>query len=225
MDPYEQQNREQYADQYSEPYAYEEDVQVPPSNYNESRMSGFTNPDSYTLSDGYDAAEPPVEDAHHTDINQDHVSILLEQGFSLGLARALSANADSFDQRIWIVDNSGSMQIGDGHRVTTVDGYIGMKPVTRWEEIQDTVIYHSQMAAVLNSYTRFRLLNKPAASVGVQEFSVGVPGNDVVGELRQARMVMNRTKPDGVTPCTFPRVFEPQSSLSFLWLTPCLQLQ
>jgi hypothetical protein len=211
MDPYEQQYAEQYADQYSEPYAYEEDMQVQPANYNESRMSGFTSSAGYTLSDGYDAAKRPVKDAHRTDINQDHLSILLEQGFSTGLARALSANADSFDQRIWIVDNSGSMQIGDGHRVTTVDGSIEMKPVTRWEEIQDTVIYHSQMAAVLNSFTTFRLLNKPGLSVGVQEFAVGVPGKDVVAEIRQARMVMNRTKPDGVTPCTFPRVFERQS--------------
>jgi hypothetical protein len=200
MDPYEQQHPEQYADQYSEAYAIE-DVQV----HNGRRVSAFTSSADYTLSDEYEAAKPP---AHHTDINQDHVSILLEQGFSLGLARALSANADSFDQRIWIVDNSGSMQIGDGHRVTTIDGSIEMKPVTRWEEIQDTVIYHSQMAAVLNSFTRFRLLNKPKLAMGVQEFAVSRPGDDVVGEIRQARLVMNRAKPDGVTPCTFPRIFE-----------------
>src|SRR5210317_712755 len=92
------------------------------------------------------------------------------------------------------------MQIGDGHRINTVNGNIEMKPVSRWEEIQDTVIYHSQMAALLNSYTKFRLLNMPGKSVGVQEFAVGSHGNDVEGELRQARMVINRTKPDGVTP-------------------------
>jgi hypothetical protein len=137
-------------------------------------------------------------------LSVDHVAILLEQGFSLGLAKALSANADSFDHRIWIVDNSGSMQIGDGHRVTTIGGNIVMQPVSRWEEIQDTVIYHSQMAAVLDSYTRFRLLNKPVKAVGMQEFAVSTPGNqyEIDNEIRQARLVMNRTKPNGVTPCT-----------------------
>lgn len=92
------------------------------------------------------------------------------------------------------------MQIGDGHRINTMGGVIEMKPVSRWEEIQDTVIYHSQMAALLSSYTKFRLLNMPGKSVGVQEFAVGMYGNDVESELRQARMVINRTKPDGVTP-------------------------
>ena len=118
------------------------------------------------------------------------------------MARALATNADSFDHRIWIVDNSGSMQIGDGHRVTSVDGRIVMQPVSRWDELQDTVIYHSQMAALLESYTRFRLLNMPGPTVGGQEFAVGTPGMDVDSEIRHARLAMNRTKPDGVTPLT-----------------------
>lgn len=132
----------------------------------------------------------------------EHVTILVEQGFSLGLARALAENTQSFDHRIWVVDNSGSMQIGDGHRVNNADGKITMLPVTRWEEIQDTVIYHSQMAALLKSYTRFRLLNDPGQSVGRQEFSVAEPGRNVENDIRQARLVMTRAKPDGVTPLT-----------------------
>jgi hypothetical protein len=135
-------------------------------------------------------------------IATEHVEILLQQGFSLGLARALAENTDSFDHRIWVVDNSGSMQIGDGHRVSETDGKITLQPVTRWEEIQDTVIYHSQMAAVLNSHTRFRLLNDPGPAVGRQEFSVAQQGRDVEHDIRQARLVMTRTKPDGVTPLT-----------------------
>lgn len=118
------------------------------------------------------------------------------------MAKALAENAQSFDHRVWVVDNSGSMQIGDGHRVNNADGKITMVPVSRWEEIQDTVIYHSQMAAVLNSYTRFRLLNDPGPNVGRQEFSVGQVGNDVEQDIRQARLVMTRAKPDGVTPLT-----------------------
>ncbi|CAJ1953439.1 unnamed protein product [Cylindrotheca closterium] len=144
--------------------------------------------------------------------DEQHYSLLQKQGFSSGLAKALATNASSFYQRVWIVDNSGSMQIGDGHRINTVGGVIEMKPVSRWEEIQDTVIYHSQMAALLGSFTKFRLLNMPGKSVGVQEFSVGMYGNDVESELRNARMVINRTKPDGVTPLT-RHIFEIHSEI------------
>lgn len=130
------------------------------------------------------------------------MKVLLEQGFSLGLAKALAENTQSFDHRIWVVDNSGSMQIGDGHRVSIADGKITLIPSSRWEEIQDTVIYHSQMAAVLNTYTRFRLLNDPGHSAGPQEFSVGYPGRSIENDIRQVRLTMTRAKPDGVTPLT-----------------------
>ncbi len=132
----------------------------------------------------------------------ENVAILLEQGFSLGLAKALVENTQSFDHRIWVVDNSGSMQIGDGHLVHTVDGKISLLPASRWEELQDTVIYHSQMASILRTRTRFRLLNDPGESVGRQEFSVGQPGRNNDEEILQARLTMTRAKPDGVTPLT-----------------------
>lgn len=130
------------------------------------------------------------------------MTILLEQGFSRGLAKALAENAQSFEHRIWVVDNSGSMQIQDGHRVNKSGGKITMVPVSRWEEIQDTVIYHSQMAALLNSRTHFRLLNDPGPSVGAQEFSVAETSGDVESDILRARTIMTKTKPDGVTPLT-----------------------
>ena len=133
-----------------------------------------------------------------------HVQQLLEQGFSAGLAKALSHNADAFFKRIWVVDNSGSMQIGDGHRIVinSSNGKVEATPVTRWEEIQDTVIYHSQMAAVLYSPTHFRLLNDPGPAAGAQEFSVCEEGTDVEQDIRTARRIIQRSKPDGVTPLT-----------------------
>lgn len=140
-----------------------------------------------------------------------NLDLLLDQGFSLGLARALTQNADSYLQRIWVVDNSGSMQIGDGHRVKEIDGKVIMQPVTRWEEIQDTVVYHAQMAAVLNSYTRFRLLNDPGPR-SAKEFSIAGPGQNAETEIRNARSVMTRTKPDGVTPLT-EHIWEMQAEI------------
>ena len=142
----------------------------------------------------------------------EHMEELLKQGFSRGLAAALASNADAFDHRIWVVDNSGSMQIGDGHRILEVDGRITAQPVSRWEEIQDTVLYHSQMAAVLKSPTIFRLLNDPGPTVGKKEFSVAKDGGDVVAEIRQARLIMQRTKADGVTPLT-EHIWEVQAQI------------
>lgn len=104
------------------------------------------------------------------------------------------------------------MQIGDGHRVMEASGKISMVPVTRWEELQDTVIYHAQMAAVLNSCTRFRLLNNPGRTVGRREVAVGVQGRDIKSEIRQVRMTMTRTKPDGVTPLA-QHVWEMQTEI------------
>ena len=131
------------------------------------------------------------------------MTLLQRQGFTLGLAKALMANTVSFEQRIWIVDNSGSMTITDGHRINeTADGKLNMTTVTRWEELQDTVIYHAQMAGVLNSFTRFRLLNDPGPLIGQRELVVALPNDDINREIHEVRMVMTRTKPDGVTPLT-----------------------
>jgi hypothetical protein len=94
------------------------------------------------------------------------------------------------------------MIIEDGHKVSELNGNLNMTSVTRWEELQDTVIYHAQMAAVLNSFTRFRLLNDPGRSVGKQELVVGRPSGDVETEIRLVGETIAQVKPDGVTPLT-----------------------
>jgi hypothetical protein len=84
------------------------------------------------------------------------------QGFSKGLARAMTENNASFPLRIWVVDNSGSMATCDGHRMveTKKSSDVKMVPCTRWSEIQDTVNYHVQMAALLQAPTVFRVSEK-----------------------------------------------------------------
>jgi len=55
-----------------------------------------------------------------------------------GLAEAMTKNNAIFPLRIWVVDNSGSMVKGDGHRFVETKKSDAVKVVacTRWAEIQ-----------------------------------------------------------------------------------------
>ncbi len=98
---------------------------------------------------------------------------LREKGFSTGLARELASNKLAFAYRIWVVDNSGSMALEDGHRITpSLDGQMTQQRVSRWDELRDTVLYHSELAGVLGSHTVFRLLNEPGPEVGPQQYEI-----------------------------------------------------
>jgi hypothetical protein len=140
-------------------------------------------------------------------IEQSRRGLATLHGFTSGLSEAMVQHADLFAQRIWILDNSGSMQIGDGRRIVeTSNGKIETQAVTRWEELQQTALHHAEMAGVLGMQTHFRLLNFPGERIGVQEFTIaeqtdGVDG-DLAQEMRLARNILQRTKPAGVTPLT-----------------------
>jgi hypothetical protein len=64
---------------------------------------------------------------------------------------------------IWLVDNSSSMLAEDGKRFveTSSTTDIRVLPCTRWAELQETVRYHAQLAALLQAPTKFLLLNDP----------------------------------------------------------------
>lgn len=78
---------------------------------------------------------------------------LEQQGFSSGLIRAVATTA--FPLRIWILDNSEAMTVNDSHRICGTFDNLQNVSVTRWEELQDCVAYHSQMAALFMFPTRF----------------------------------------------------------------------
>jgi hypothetical protein len=131
------------------------------------------------------------------------IDAMREQGFTHGLARTMTQNNAAFPLRIWVVDNSGSMVTSDGHRLveSNENKHVKMVSCTRWNEIQQTVDYHVQMAALLQAPTVFRLLNDPGRAVGPQQFSIGENGQgDLEQEVAQASSVMINTTPDGVTP-------------------------
>jgi hypothetical protein len=146
-------------------------------------------------------------------MTSDRIEKLCSQGFTLGLAQALITNASSFEKRIWIVDNSGSMEIDDGQKIIVRDdGRVDIKTgVSRWEELQDTVLYHAEVSATMGSHTCFRLLNDPGRVVGgsraqVIVGSLGVNGSghkiNVKDEVLNVRRMMMTTRPYGCTPLT-----------------------
>ena len=140
------------------------------------------------------------------DITDEQEKELVSQGFTAGLAKSLSDNKTNFPLRIWILDNSGSMQVADGHRLVRTNNqshHLRIVDSTRWEELKDCAQYHIQMAALLEAPTTFRLLNNPGASVGPGQFDIAQMGRDMIqAEVSSAIQVMTKARPSGVTPLT-----------------------
>jgi len=137
------------------------------------------------------------------EMTEEQIKTLGQQGFTRGLAISLSQNNTTFPLRIWVVDNSGSMQKTDGHRIVkTSSGNIKTVDCTRWEEIKESVTYHAQMADLLQAETWFKLLNDPGARVGPQQFEVASNQDTTNNQVQHAINIMSNTSPGGVTPLT-----------------------
>jgi len=121
------------------------------------------------------------------------------QGFTEGMIESISRSNDSFPLRIWIVDNSGSMNTKDGHKIhQTSDNHLLLQNCTRWAEIQNTVSYHAQIASLLEAPTSFRLLNP---TYHIEKFSVAERGSEHISEdLRIALKNIRDISPSGATP-------------------------
>jgi hypothetical protein len=137
-------------------------------------------------------------------LDENQIQRLLEQGFTRGLSMSLNQMKQVFALRIWIVDNSGSMQKTDGHRIIPTKNreIVKMVPCSRWEEIQECVDYHIKLAGLIEAPTRFRLLNDPGANVGPQQFSVAEDPEKTFDDVQEASSVMRKTRPGGCTPLT-----------------------
>jgi hypothetical protein len=161
-------------------------------------------------------------------LNEAQTKWLLGEGFTRGLANSLNEMKKVFALRYWIIDNSGSMQKTDGHRIvpgsSTLKG--GSKKATtfqmvgcsRWEEISECVTFHIRMAALLEAPTRFRLLNNPGANVGPQQFSVACDfarqdgahddgyhcynSPEMTRQVQLGMGIMSKARPGGCTPLT-----------------------
>lgn len=125
------------------------------------------------------------------------------QGIPPGLAKTIALDAhDAFAERIWVVDNSGSMSNNDGHKVVLRSGSSSKGAIvntTRWDELGETLKAQSQLAATLRALTTFRLLN-PVPRVP-QHVIVGASNGDTDHELSVVSKIV-KSSPRGPTPLT-----------------------
>jgi hypothetical protein len=137
---------------------------------------------------------------------------LQAEAYPAGLVMALRTTMTKFPLHIWVVDNSGSMSTsGDGHRFVGTSTANGSKNAlrlvgcSRWAELQETVIYRAEKAALLEAPTIFRLLNNPGLDpkqFGVANHRDNPKRRSLQEDLNAARGTIRRTTPDGMTPLT-----------------------
>ena len=89
------------------------------------------------------------------------------------------------------------MQTRDGQRIVEKRGGFTFVQSSRWQEMQQTVDYHCQMASLLQTPTTFRMLNDPGRVAGPQVFSIGTVNPDQ--DLAVAQTTMDNAQPAGVT--------------------------
>lgn len=138
-------------------------------------------------------------------ITERQIQQLVDQGYTRGHAASLARTIQNFPLRIWVVDNSGSMQHTDGHRFveTSRKGEVKVVECSRWNELKDCVVYHAQMSAALMAPTTFRMLNDPGCGPNSQQFGIAEGSLDerfVQEEVDRAIAIMKSAQPGGVTP-------------------------
>jgi hypothetical protein len=149
----------------------------------------------------------PQQKAKPLELHQ--IQEIIEMGFPVGLAQVMGENNTNFPLRIWIIDNSRSMQKDDGRRISMKPaGVCKVAKSSRWKEIRDTIYFHAETAAKVQAPTIFRLLNKPFSTRLPREFGVARgDANATMRELQVAQETLKEVDPKGCTPLT-KRVLE-----------------
>lgn len=114
---------------------------------------------------------------------------------------------------IWVVDNSSSMATKDGRKLVPTESKddVRLVPCSRWEELKETVMYHAQLAALLDAPTKFVFLNPPTSSsfetshtatkCCPQELSIAERGSEWTQDDMEYFMDnFSSVQPHGVTP-------------------------
>ena len=118
-------------------------------------------------------------------------SYLSRHSWPHGLQRRFIHELSLTPKRFIIVDDSGSMGAGDGHRLVG-DAQKKMVSSTRWAELGDSIRFHAGLAEAAGAVTEFRVLNQAAP------FLIGT-GDDDGSNLKRLCTVLDGS-PGGGTP-------------------------
>ena len=103
---------------------------------------------------------------HELSIDEDGARRFLgEHGFPEGFVHNFLQNAMMVPIRFFICDDSGSMFEDDGKRLVKTSKGLKSVKCSRWEELKDSLTFHSELAKASNSLTEFRFLNGPPSIV------------------------------------------------------------
>ena len=108
-----------------------------------------------------DAKQPIAAALQQPAAATEQLAFLSQRGYPAGLASEIVKCARSCPLRVWIVDDSGSMRMGDGTSVK--QGKI--INCTRATELAATVLVQAELAAALGTRCVFQTLNGPCLTV------------------------------------------------------------
>ena len=134
-------------------------------------------------------------------INEGALREYLEKnGYPPGLIEIVTHSCIRAGPRYYIVDDSGSMDTGDGARVMYSDTRMGEANhihCSRWEELGDSLLFHAGLITASNMVATFRFLNGPR---------INFPQDGEKG-LKKIQSVLE-DPPSGVTPlCKHLKLF------------------
>ena len=142
---------------------------------------------------------PTLSDGNNRDVGLEGLGIHLPMGLQKLLmpvgsngsdsSKICSTESTSICQRIWILDNSGSMALEDGHSLLVKLN----KSVecSRWAEVQETVQCHAELASRLHAPTEFRLLNPQSPE---SKFVGSVLGRNMASRLHVGNSLSRRNQ-------------------------------
>jgi len=134
---------------------------------------------------------------HDCVINKENVKhYLTGYGWPPGLQETCINSFTLFPIRYFVIDDSGSMNTSDGHRLLQTSGLNKMVNSTRWGELIDGVRFHAGLAEAAGSPIEFRFLNE------LNPITVGAAaGAATASEGYQHLMrVLEYKSPSGQTP-------------------------
>eukprot|EP00443_Scrippsiella_acuminata_P056656 CAMPEP_0115470064 /NCGR_PEP_ID=MMETSP0271-20121206/51806_1 /TAXON_ID=71861 /ORGANISM="Scrippsiella trochoidea, Strain CCMP3099" /LENGTH=490 /DNA_ID=CAMNT_0002897189 /DNA_START=62 /DNA_END=1531 /DNA_ORIENTATION=+ len=138
--------------------------------------------------------------------NQGAVEGLIGLDVPPGLAHQIMREDAKIGRRIFLLDNSGSTQMPDGHYLVHEGGLQRMQNCSRWDEIKHMAVEHAAWNAKIGTPCEFILLNPPShpeRREGVDFASVDTSSSsrqEAEQQVDTVRNMLDRINPGGVTP-------------------------